>query len=541
MRSVRVFLWGLVCAHILALPAAQAQGNSYKQTNLVSDTQGPALHKDTNLINPWGIAFFPGNPFWVADNNSGFSTLYDKTGMVRSNPFTIPPPLGSSNPATPTGIVANIAQTGFNVNGHPSLFIFATEDGTISGWNGNDPVTLKIDNARAGAVYKGLALVTNTDGTFLLVADFNCGCVAIFDALFNARVLTGTFTDPTLPAGYAPFGIHVINNQVLITYALQDQPKHDPVRQAGAGYVSLFDLNGVFIRRVASQGMLNAPWGAVIPPASFGAFGGKLLIGNFGDGTINAYDINQASGFLGQMKDANGAVVTNASLWDLVFDPSGGTGDPNTMYITAGLANEKDGLFSAITANAAPPAPAPDFSISAMPAAMTISAGQSAAFTVTLGGLNGFNSAVTLACSGQPLGSTCNFSSPSLSPASGGTVSSTMTVMTSSSPYHPATVMAKNSTGGILAALLPISTFGFFGLLVASPKSRERFRGRKWFHCLAASFALLIVAGMLLAAGGCGYNANSAGNGTQRGTTTLMITGTSGNLSHSTSVSLTVQ
>jgi len=561
MRRVRVLLLGLVCAHILSTPAARAQGNSYKQTNLVSDTQGLAPVIDPNLVNPWGICIIPGDPFWIADNASttGVTSLYNTAGAVKGA-FIIAPPTGSSNPATPTGCVGN-PSGGFNLSGGTSIFIFDTEDGTISGWTGGASSILAVDNstkptAATGAVYKGLALVKNGTGTFLLATNFRSGQVEIYDTTFKATQVLGpgAFNDPAPPAvpagsgspGYAAFGVHVVtvNNtaMVVVTYALQDMPMHDPLKIAGTGFVDLFNTDGTMVRRVTADTHLNAPWGVVIPPAGFGgSLAGDLLVGNFGDGAINAY--NFATGaFIDQMKDSTGAPILNASLWDMVFGAGGAqSGDPNTMYITAGLANEMHGLFAAITANATPPPATADFSIAASPSTLTIPAGQPAAFTVTLGGLNGFSSAVTLTCSGQPLGSSCNFSSASVSPASGGTATSTMTITTSSSPYMPAVRMAKNSTGGIFAAVLPIPALGLLGLLIVGKGGRQRLRGRKRFHYFTGGLALLIVAGALLAAGGCGYNANSAGNGTQRGTTTVMITGTSGSLSHSTSVTLTVQ
>jgi uncharacterized protein (TIGR03118 family) len=561
MRRARVLLLGLVCAHFLSTPAAQAQGNSYKQTNLVSDTQGLAPVIDPNLVNPWGICIIPGEDIWIADNASptGVSSLYNAAG-AEQGAFTIAPPAGSSNPATPTGCVGNSAG-GFNINGSSSFFIFDTEDGTISGWTGGASSILAVDNsakptAALGAVYKGLALVTNSTGSFLLATNFRSGQVEIYDTTFKETQAlgAGAFNDPALPAvpagsgspGYAPFGVHVItvNNtsMVVVTYALQDTPMHDPLKMPGTGFVDLFSTSGAMISRITSDSHLNAPWGVVVPPAGFGgSLAGDLLIGNFGDGAINAYNFSTGA-FIDQMKDSTGAPIINGSLWDMVFGGGGAqSGDPNTMYITAGLSNEMHGLFAAITANATPPSATADFSIAASPSTLTIAAGQPAAFTVTLGGLNGFSSAVTLTCSGQPLGSTCNFSPASVSPASGGTVTSTMTITTSSSPYNPAVRMAKNSTGGIFATLLPMPTLGLFGLLVAGKRNRQRLQGRKWLHFLAGSFALLIVAGFLLTAGGCGYNANSASNGTQRGMTTVMITGTSGSLTHSATVTLTVQ
>jgi uncharacterized protein (TIGR03118 family) len=557
MKKFCSFLLGLVFVNALPLPSAHAQTNSYKQTNLVSDMAGIAPNTDAKLVNPWGIAFIPGSPFWISDNNSGFTTLYDQTG-ASSGSFKIAPPNGSSNPATPTGIVAPANGVTFNVNGQPGIFIFDTEDGTISAWTGGNTTILAVDNstvpsAATGAVYKGLALITNATGSFLLATNFRSGKVEVYDSSIKQTQILGpgAFNDPALPAvptgsgspGYAPFGIHVINvnntSMVVVTYALQDTPMHDPLPIAGASFVDLFSADGTMLRRITSDAHLNAPWGVVIPPAGFGSLAGDLLVGNFGDGTINAYNFSTGA-FIDQMKDQNGTVITNASLWDMVFGGGGTSGNSNTMYITAGLANEQHGLFSAITANAAP-APTSDFNISASPMTRTIAAGQTASFTVTLGGLNGFNSAVTLGCSGQPNGSTCSFSPASVSPASGGTATSTLTIMTSSSPYMPAAVMASNSTGGVFALLLPIPALGLLGLLVAGKGNRQRISGVSWIHYITGSLALLIVAGFLLGAGGCGYNANNAGNGTQRGTATVMITGTSGSLSHSTSVSLTVQ
>jgi uncharacterized protein (TIGR03118 family) len=557
MKKFCAFLLGLVFVNALPLPSAHAQTNSYKQTNLASDTAGIAPNTDAKLVNPWGIAFIPGSPFWISDNNSGFTTLYNQTG-ASSGSFKIAPPNGSSNPATPTGIVTPANGVTFNVNGQPGIFIFDTEDGTISAWTGGTSTILAVDNstvpsAATGAVYKGLALITNATGSFLLATNFRSGKVEVYDSSIKQTQILGpgAFNDPTLPAvpagsgspGYAPFGIHVLNvnntSMVVVTYALQDTPMHDPLHIAGAGFVDLFSADGTMLRRITSDAHLNAPWGVVIPPAGFGSLAGDLLVGNFGDGTINAYNFSNGA-FIDQMKDQNGTVITNASLWDMVFGGGGTSGNSNTMYITAGLANEQHGLFSAITANAAP-APTSDFNISASPMTRTIAAGQPASFTVTLGGLNGFNSAVMLTCSGQPNGSTCSFSPASVSPASGGTATSTLTIMTSSSPYMPAAVMARKSTGNVFAFLLPIPALGFLGLLVAGEGNRLPFDRRRRIHYLTGTLALLIVVGFLLAAGGCGYNANSVGNGTQRGTATVMITGTSGSLSHSTSVSLTVQ
>jgi len=557
MQRIHGFLLGLVCLSAFFISSAQAQTNSYKQTNLVTaDATVAAAHTDPNLINPWGIAFQPGLPFWISDNNAGVSTLYDKAGAP-GQLFHVPPPTGSSNPSTPTGIVYN-GTASFVVGGTPTTFIFATEDGTISRWYTGSSAILAVDNsanptAATGAVYKGLAKVTNTQGNFLLATNFRSGKVEVYDTNFQqTQVLgPGAFNDPSLPAvpansgspGYTPFGVKVIsvNNtqMVAVTYALQDTAMHDPLHIAGAGFVDFFSTDGTMLSRIADASHLNAPWGVVIPPAGFGSLAGDVLIGNFGDGTINAYNFATAA-FIDQMKDQTGAPITNASLWDMVFDPSGTTGDPNTMYITAGLANEAHGVFATITPNTTSAATG-DFTISATPASMTISAGQPAMFTVTVTGLNGFNSAVNLSCSGQPINSTCGFSSASVTPASGGMTTAMMTISTSSLPYSIPNKMVVIPGGGISAMLLPISSLGFLGLFLAASYRRGHFAGNRWIFNLAGSAALLLVAAWLFTAGGCGYSGGGAGTGTQRGMTTVMITGTSGSLSHSTSVSLTVQ
>jgi uncharacterized protein (TIGR03118 family) len=559
MKRFWTLVLGLVCVSALSFPSARAQTNSYKQTNLVSDTGGIAANMDAKLVNPWGIAFIPGGPFWISDNNSGFTTLYNQTGALNGS-FTVPPPNGSSNPATPTGIVAPPSGVTFSVNGATAQFVFDTEDGTLSAWTGGSTVTLVVDNsmipsAATGAVYKGLALIKNTTGSFLLATNFRSGKVEVYDTTFKqTQVLgAGAFNDPALPAvpagsgspGYAPFGIHAITvngtAMVVVTYALQNTPMHDPLPAAGAGFVDLFAADGTMVRRITSDSHLNAPWGVVIPPASFGSFGasGNLLVGNFGDGVINAYDFATGA-FVGQMKDQNGMVIANASLWDMVFGGGGASGSANTMYITAGLANEGHGLFSAITANSTPAGTA-DFSISASPSSMTISAGQTATFTVTVGSLSGFNSAANLTCSGQPINSTCSFSPASVTPASGGMATSMMTVSTSSNPYMHAGLINGNQTGGRYAMMLAVPALVLLATFLAGSIGRSRTAGNKWVPSLAGSLVFLIATACLFAASGCGYNANNAGNGTQRGMATVMVTGTSGSLTHSASVSLTVQ
>lgn len=532
------FFIATVLSAFLLVANTPAQTNNFKQTNLVSDTAGAAANLDPKLINPWGIAYFPGQPFWIADNNSGYSTTYNQLG-VNAGDFLVPAPPGDASPSTPTGIVANLSGAGFLFNGRPALFIFDSEDGTISAWNGTDPVSIVVDRSQAGAVYKGLALVNlGQSGTFLLAADFHSRKIDVYDSSFHESHLIGDLTDPQLPVNFAPFGIHVLNvngaPEIFVTYAMQDQTMHDPVHQAGAGYVDIFDANGSFVSRLVSQGNLNAPWGVVIPPAGFGPFAGKLLIGEFGNGAIDVYDL--ASGnFIDQLKDANGAVLANASLWDMVFGGGGPSGDPNTLYITAGLANEQHGLFAAISPTTAATPPGADFSIGVNPNVATITSGQSSSFLVTIGGLSGFNSAVTFSCSGEPASSSCSFSPATITPTSGGSASTTLTVSTK--VYTPPRSYYRHGLfpGNSVA---PIG-FLFAGLLLVSSYYWYSHTGRTYARALRlgyASFVLLALA--MFSMSGCG--SSSPATGTPPGTSTMMVTATSGTISHSVSVNLTV-
>jgi uncharacterized protein (TIGR03118 family) len=493
--------------------SAVAQTNSYQQTNLVSDMAGVANNTDPKLINPWGISFFPGQPFWIADNNSGYSTIYDANGIsMAPSPVLIPAPPGDASPATPTGTVIN-QTAGFKVGGFPSQFLFDSEDGTISGWYNSGNAVLLVDRSTMGAVYKGLAMITNATGSFLLATNFHSGAVEVFDSNYNLVTLTGSFTDPTLPANYAPFGVQPIGSQVFVTYALQDSARHDPVSGAGNGYVSVFDMNGNFVSRFASTGTLNAPWGTVQASASFGMFSNNVLIGNFGDGTINAFDTH--GNFLAQLKDPTGAVISNGSLWALVFG-AGGTGDPNTLYFTAGLANEGHGLFGAIAASTQGTA---DYSLSASPQSGTVTAGGSMNFMLTITPANGFSSMVSFSCS-APSGITCSFNPATVTPA-GGAASTTMTA-TASTGYGQQ-IMGMAFTG--------LGVFGCF--LVGAGRTR-----RRWFSLLLCGLASLLIAGTLLAATGCSSYSHPM---TNIGTASIVVTAQSGALTHSTTISLTVQ
>jgi uncharacterized protein (TIGR03118 family) len=339
----------LICAVWLTSPCA-AQ-NDYIQHNLVSDINGLANHTDPNLVNPWGIASSATSPFWVSDNHRGVSTLYNSTGNPIALVVTIPPAPGSP-PGTigsPTGVVFN-STADFQIGASPARFIFATEDGTIAGWNGGTSAVTEA--ATAGGVYKGIAIGNNGISNFLYAANFHSGAIDVFNNLFAPTTLAGSFTDPNLPAGYAPFNIQNVNGSLLVTYALQDAFKHDDVPGAGHGFVDRFDLNGNLQQRLITDGVLNSPWGLAIAPGAFGAFSNDLLVGNFGDGRINAFDLANGT-FLGTLQDGNGNPITIEGLWGLRVGNGGNGGDPNTVYFAAGIPGggevEDHGLFGSIT------------------------------------------------------------------------------------------------------------------------------------------------------------------------------------------------
>ncbi len=330
----------VICMSTATLSGASI-GN-YAQTNLVSDIPGLAAHTDPNLVNPWGIALSAGSPFWVSDNNSGLATLYNGAGVPIPLVVTIPGVGGATG--SPTGQVFNGSGT-FNGD----VFVFATEGGTIAGWRGALGTTAEtlFDNSTSNAVYKGLAIETTAAGTYLLAADFRNNKINVFPST-GAAALPGTFTDPNIPSGFAPFNVQNINGQFYVTYAKQNAAKHDDVAGAGNGYVSVFDLNGNFIKRLVSNGALNSPWGLAIAPASFGAAAGDLLVGNFGDGTINAFNLNGT--LIGTLGSIGGTALVNDGLWGLTFGNGGNGGSPNALYLTAGLNGEQDGLFAQINA-----------------------------------------------------------------------------------------------------------------------------------------------------------------------------------------------
>jgi uncharacterized protein (TIGR03118 family) len=351
-----------------AFAASSGSANrSYVQTNLVSDIPGLAHRTDPNLRNPWGTSTGPGLPIWVSDNATGVTTLYDGAGNPQPAPnelvVSIPaaPSAGQGAVGVPTGTVFNPTTDGFVVSeggiSGPSKFLFATEDGTIVGWNPTvdlhraitavDRSTVVDPGGDVGAVFKGLTLVTTPNGKFLYTTNFRFGTVEMFDSNFR---LVKTFTDPRVPAGFAPFAIHNIGGNLFVTFAEQNAAKHDDVAGPGNRFVDVFSPNGDMLQRLATRGRLNSPWAVTLAPSTFGAFGGDILIGNFGDGHINAY--KPTGGFVSQLRDASHNPLTISGLWGLRF-PAGSLNVPaNTLYFTAGINGEADGLFGTLAPKA---------------------------------------------------------------------------------------------------------------------------------------------------------------------------------------------
>jgi uncharacterized protein (TIGR03118 family) len=353
------------------------QRNTYVVNKLVSDQNGVANFQDPVLRNSWGVAFTPGaSPFWIADNASGCATLYDGTGVKvalqvpiplpdNSVPSTACQPAASAQtnpqpptPAAPTGLVWNPTTT-FLVPGTSTAasFIFATEDGTISAWaNGATPTNqavIAFDNSASGAVYKGLVFGTNSNGVFLFATNFHAGTVDVFkpaDNTSNGQYIetttTGGFKDSNIPVGFAPFGIENINGDLFVSYAKQNAEMHDDVAGPGNGFVDVFDTNGNLLRRFASRGPLNSPWGMTRASFAFGRFSGLILVGNFGNGKINVF--SSQGQFIDELDRPNGKPLVIDGLWKLILG-GGRNSSSDTLYFTAGPNDETNGLFGTIT------------------------------------------------------------------------------------------------------------------------------------------------------------------------------------------------
>ena len=341
-----------------ATPATPSPQNSYLVHNLVSDLPDTADFQDPNLVNPWGLATTATSPFWIGNNGTGTSTLYGTTGIAVALVVTIPTTSSPTGGAV-SGTIANTTTSFSIADGKPASFIFCTEDGTVSGWNGTvspaGVATISVDNTKANSVFKGCVIGGTAAAPILYVTDFHNGVVDMFDGNFKPIVAATAFIDPSIPAGYAPFGIANFNGKIYVTYAKQDSAKHDDVSGAGNGYVDVFDGSGNLVTQLISKGLLNSPWGMQIAPATFGQFSGALLVANFGDGTINAFDPAKGTP-LGTLNDSTHHTLSIPGLWGLLFGNGGKGGDTSTLYFTAGFPGpygegaESHGIFGSIQA-----------------------------------------------------------------------------------------------------------------------------------------------------------------------------------------------
>jgi uncharacterized protein (TIGR03118 family) len=347
-------------ASLIILAGCGGSGNSGKKTaflvtNLVADQAGSAPQTDPNLVNAWGISLSQsGGNFWVSANGTDKSTVY--SGDVNGSPFSINPLVVTIPGGAPTGQVFNSSSDFVVTSGAasaPALFIFAGEDGTISGWNPGVPppatsTAAQVGATVPGALYKGLAIGNNGSGNHLYAANFATGTVDVFDGSFNKVTLAGSFSDPGIPAGFNPFNVANLGGTLYVAYAKKEAGGDDDEPGPGNGYVSKFDLNGNFLGRLVTQGHLNSPWGMIIAPSSFGKFAGTLLVGNFGDGWINAYSPTNGS-YKGALRTKAGAIIAIDGLWGLAIGNGTTAGDTSAVYFAAGPADETHGLFGKIT------------------------------------------------------------------------------------------------------------------------------------------------------------------------------------------------
>jgi uncharacterized protein (TIGR03118 family) len=359
-RFVPAAFAATIAAALLAVGAALAapHGNHYTVTPLASDVPGLAPATDANLKNTWGLARGPATPWWIANNATGSASVYTGSGALVA--------IGGHDaqvvPGDPTGAVFSGIDGQFEVGttSDPTLvksnFIFDSEDGTISAWRpGSTAALVTVDMSSSDAVFKGLAISNGPSGPRLYATDFAQGPghsrVDVFDGSWNPVNTPGAFVDPRLPKHYGPFGIQTIGDRVFVTYARQQRGLDDEAHGRGLGIVDVYDLDGKFLRRVAQHGQLNAPWGLAWAPASFGRFGGDLLVGNFGDGRINAYKEMRNGRFehRGTLHAAKHGKLSIDGLWALEFGNTGSNGNPDTLYFTAGINDEADGLFGTIT------------------------------------------------------------------------------------------------------------------------------------------------------------------------------------------------
>jgi uncharacterized protein (TIGR03118 family) len=532
---------------ILSTAALAQTASTYVQTSIVSDGSVPAAVTDSTLINPWGVSVGPA--IWIDKTGSGAVAVDTSAGAPVIPAVSIPAASGTGN-GSPTGTVYNSNSAIFIVpeSNASASFLFATLDGTIAGWTSGTQAVTVVNNSAAKARYTGLALDTGTAGTFLLAADFGLGTVDVFNTAFQKTALAGGFTDPSLPAGYAPFGIHSLGGMVYVTYTQVNPSSGGYMAGAGVGYVDQFDSNGNFLQRVASQSVLNAPWGMAIAPAGFGSYANDLLIGNFGDGVINVFNPTTFA-LIGSLQNSAGTSIANPGLWEIFVGQGGTLGDPNTLYFAAGINGQKDGLFGSI-AVPAPAAGAPNFSFSAASPTLSVTGGQTGSLTLSLAPTNGFNGPVTFSCSGLPSGASCLFTPASVNLSGSTSVSVSLALATT--PLAPvAPPVGGGGTGGYLrSAATPMHLFhssaglslafaGPIGLLAFVGLKRKSVRG----ILVRGSLAALLLGMAMGAVAGCSSSANSMASGSAAATpvaSQITINATSASVTQSVTVNLTV-
>ena len=326
--------------------ALSAPAPFFEATILLSDGSVPADHVNPNLVNPWGLASSPTGPFWISNEGTGTSSVVLADGSEALADVAVPTDMTGH----PTGLVFN-GGGGFEVEdagvSASSLFIFVSEDGRLFGWNPNVSLghaVVALDNRGTGAAYTGAALAQSGGRTFLYAANFGQGMVERFDSEFTPA---GSFTDRDVPNNFSPFGIGTIDGQIYVTFAQRDPATGEDVPGPGAGFIDVFTPEGELVERFASRGELNAPWGLVVAPGGFGKFSNKLLVGNFGDGRILAYNIHNGR-FLGALEDESGRAIVIEGIWGLLFGNGGAGGDPRDLYFTAGIDDETHGVFGEI-------------------------------------------------------------------------------------------------------------------------------------------------------------------------------------------------
>jgi uncharacterized protein (TIGR03118 family) len=338
------------------------------QTNLVTDggaNSPTAAHTDPSLINPWGVEIGSDNDIWVSNNNSGTTTLYTANGGNAGLPaITIPLPAGVAGPAGPTGVIANNQSTGFDVTENgvtgSSSFVFVTEQGIVAGWSESvdlGKAITAVDDSATGAVFKGATTVPAAGGgRDLLIADLGRDKIVELDSNFHNVKHAGLFVDHTIPAGFAPFNVQRLDGDIYVTYAKQDAQKQNDVPGKGNGFVDVYSDAGTLLRRLASGGALNSPWGLAVAPSTFGSLAGDILVGNFGNGRINAFSTTGATE--GKVLNANGTPLIISDLWSLTAGTAS-VGGANTLYFTAGADNQNGGVLGTLTVdqlmNSTPP------------------------------------------------------------------------------------------------------------------------------------------------------------------------------------------